>query len=129
MSHGKAIPRYLVVGALCALLGNAILIVFDHLGIHYVVSCLVAFVITVVIAYGLHTHWTFGADRSLGGLFRYGAAMTVNLPLSIGLLFVLVTLGGLKMEFAAPATTVLQTAFNYLVASTLIRPRSRDLAR
>ena len=125
MSHGKAIPRYLVVGAVCALLGNGILIAFDYFGIHYVVSCLVAFVITVVIAYGLHTHWTFGADRSLSGLLRYGAAMTVNLPLSLGLLFVLVTLGGLKMTFAAPATTVLQTAFNYLVASTIIRPRSR----
>lgn len=129
MSHGRAIPRYLVVGALCALVGNAILIAFDYLGIHYVVSCLVAFVITVVIAYGLHTHWTFGADRSVRGLIRYSAAMTMNLPLSLGLLFLLVTVGGLKMAFAAPAMTVLQTAFNYLVASTLIGRSSHDLAR
>ena len=124
MSHVRTIPRYLVVGGALALLSNVILIVFDRLGIHYVVSCLVAFVITLILAYGLHTHWTFGAERSLGGLLRYGAAMALNLPLSMALLFVLVSLGGLKMALAAPAATVILTAFNYVVAATLMRRRS-----
>jgi putative flippase GtrA len=123
MSHVTAIPRYLVVGGALALLSNAILIAFDQLGIHYVLSCLVAFVVTLLLAYGLHTHWTFGAERSLGGLLRYGAAMALNLPLSIMLLFVLVSLGGLKMAVAAPAATIILTAFNYAVAATLMRRR------
>lgn len=123
MSHAKAIPRYLVVGGALALLSNAILIVFDYFGIHYVISCAVAFVITLILAYGLHTHWTFGSERSLGGLFRYGAAMALNLPLSVVLLFGLVSVGGLTMVIAAPAATIILTAFNYVVAATLMRRR------
>lgn len=125
MSHARTIPRYLLVGGASALLSNAILITFDHFGIHYVVSCLVSFVITLILAYGLLTHWTFGAERSLGGLLRYGAAMALNVPLSIAMLFVLISRGGLTMAIAAPAATVMLTAFNYLVAATLMRPRSR----
>jgi putative flippase GtrA len=125
MSHVRAIPRYLVVGGALALLSNAILIALDQVGTHYVVSCVVAFVTTLVLAYALHTHWTFDAERSLGGLFRYGAAMALNLPLSIALLFVLISLGGLTMAVAAPVATVSLTVFNYLVATTLMRPRSQ----
>jgi putative flippase GtrA len=125
MSHARTIPRYLLVGGALALLSNVILIAFDHFGIHYVVSCAVAFATTLILAYGLHTHWTFDAERSFGGLLRYGAAMALNLPLSVALLFVLISIGGLKMVVAAPAATIILTAFNYVVAATLMRPRSR----
>jgi putative flippase GtrA len=125
MSHARSIPRYLVVGGASALLSNVILIGFDRLGINYVVSCVVAFVITLTLAYGLHTHWTFGAERSLSGLLRYGAAMALNLPLSLVLFFALISLAGLSMVVAAPAATIILTAFNYIAAATLIGPRSQ----
>ena len=130
MNHVRSIPRYLVVGGGLALLSNAILIVFDQFGIHYIVSCVVAFVITLILAYGLHTHWTFDAKRSLSGLLRYGAAMALNLPLSVALLFVLVSLAGLTMAVAAPLATIALTVLNYLIAATLLRSRPRsDVAR
>jgi putative flippase GtrA len=106
-------------------LSNAILIAFDHFGIHYVVSCVVAFGFTLILAYGMHTRWTFGAARSLIGLLRYGAAMALNLPVSVALFFVLVTLCGLPMVVAAPTATVILTLFNYLAAATLIGTRPR----
>ena len=126
MSHMRTIPRYLVVGAALALLSNAMLIAFDRFRVHYAVSCTIAFVVTLMLAYGLHTHWTFGAERSVGGLLRYGAAMALNLPVSIALLFMLVTLGGLTMPFAAPAATILLTAFNYIIAATLMQQRRQS---
>ena len=126
MSHARTIPRYMVVGGGLALLSNVILIALDQVGIHYAVSCAVAFIITLTLAYGLHTHWTFGAERSLGGLIRYGAAMALNLPVSIAILFVLVSLCGLTMAIAAPAATVMLTIFNYVVAATLMKPRSQQ---
>jgi putative flippase GtrA len=124
MSHVRAIPRYLVVGGACALLANVILIGFDQLHINYAVSSVVAFVTTLLIAYTLHADWTFGAERSLVGLLRYGTAMAINLPLSIALLFVLIDVLGFRMAVAAPAATVLQTVINYLLAANTIRARS-----
>jgi putative flippase GtrA len=124
VTHRRTIPRYLIVGAALALISNLILIVFDRLGIHYAVSCVVAFLVTLVLAYWLHTHWTFEANRSFVGLFRYGAAMLMNVPISIMLLFMLVTVGGMSMILAAPAATVLLTLCNYLIARALMLPRS-----
>jgi putative flippase GtrA len=121
--HRAAIPRYLVVGGLCALVANAILIGFDRLGIHYVVSSVVSFVTTLMLAYGLHAQWTFNAPPSFGRFIRYGAAMALNLPLSMALLFILVDVAGLKMIVAAPLATALQTILNYVIARAIIRPR------
>jgi putative flippase GtrA len=125
MSHARTIPRYLVVGGALALLSNAILIVMDYFGIHYAISCVVAFAITLILAYGLHTHWTFRAERSLGGLLRYGGGMALNLPISVALLFLLVSVCGLTMAIAAPAATIMLTAFNYFFAASVMRPRSQ----
>jgi putative flippase GtrA len=126
MNHGRSIPRYLVVGGASALLSNVILIGLDAIGINYVVSCVVAFVTTLILAYGLHTHWTFGAERSLSGLLRYGAVMALNLPLSLALFYLLISLAELSMVVAAPTATIILTVFNYVVAATLIRPRSQS---
>jgi putative flippase GtrA len=115
-----------VVGGLCALLANFILIGLDRLGTNYTFSSVLAFLVTVFVAYALHTDWTFGGERSFTGLIRYAAAMAMNLPLSILLLFILIDLCGLRMLVAAPLATILQTAFNYWVAATLIRPRSAN---
>jgi putative flippase GtrA len=121
MRHGTTLPRYLLVGGTCALLGNSILIGFDLLGITYFVSSVVSFGVNVLLAYGLHTRWTFQTRRSFAGLIRYGAAMAINLPFSLALLFMLIDIGGLRMFVAAPLATVIQTAFNYLVATRLFR--------
>lgn len=120
MINFRALPRYLVVGAVMAVISNIILIGFDKLHIHYVVSCLTAFVVTLVLAYGLHTHWTFGASRSFMGLLRYGAAMSMNVPVSMALFFLLISVLGVPMIFAAPLTTVLLTAINYVVTYLLM---------
>jgi putative flippase GtrA len=112
----------LIVGGVCALLGNAILIGFDFLHIHYAVSATVGFVVTLLVAYALHTKWTFEAERSFARLLRYGAAMAINLPLSMALLFMLVDVSALKMVIAAPLATILQTAFNYVVTARLMSP-------
>lgn len=125
LTHARSVPRYLVVGAACALLANGILIGFDQFGIPYVVSSVAAFAITLVLAYALHTRWTFGAERSVGGLMGYGAAMALNLPISIALLFLFISVLGLEMAVAAPLATVFQTGINYLVAALLIRPSAR----
>jgi hypothetical protein len=58
-------------------------------------------------------------------LLRYGTAMALNLPISLALLFVLISIVGLSMAVAAPAATVMLTVFNYAIAAALMRPRSR----
>jgi putative flippase GtrA len=106
--------RYLLVGGTCAALHNAILIGFDRVGVHYVVSSAVSFVVVDLVGYFLHTGFTYKAPRRPSTLARYTVAMAANYPFIVGLLFLMVTLGGVPVPIAAPAGTVILFGWNFL---------------
>jgi putative flippase GtrA len=115
------IPRYAVVGALCAGLYNLIMIAGDALGAGHVskavlniVSNTVAFVVNVAIGYTLHCKFTFSEPMSLRGLARYTAAMLLNLPLSIGGIALFNGLIRLPMWLASPLVTAFLFCWNYV---------------
>jgi putative flippase GtrA len=112
----RAVPRYLVVGATCAGLHNVIMITGDFLGLHYVASTLVSFVIVSLCGYRLHSTFTFDRALSMSSLWRYALAMAVNLPGSIALMFVFCDLAGLPVAAAAPATTVILFLWNFAMS-------------
>ncbi len=112
----RAAPRYLVVGAACAVLHNVIMITGDLLGLHYVASTLVSFVIVVLCGYGLHSTFTFGRELSVSSLWRYALGMAANLPGSIVLMFVFCDLAGIAVAVAAPATTVVLFVWNFVMS-------------
>ena len=110
----EPIPRYVVVGALCAGLYNLIMIAGDALGVHFVVSSVVAFVVNVLVGYALHCLYTFAERMNARGLLRYAAAMLLNLPLSILGVWLLNRLATLPMWIASPAVTVVLFGWNYV---------------
>ena len=112
--------RYTIVAASCALLHNAIIIGMDWLGIHYVVASFVSFVVVASVGYLLHCAFTFDAERSPASFGRYLAAMALNLPLSIVLLFLFHDLCGLAMVIASPAATVALFVVNYFLSAWAI---------
>jgi putative flippase GtrA len=108
------IPRYIVVGALCAGLYNAIMIAGDAVGVSYVVSSVVAFVLNVLIGYTLHCLYTFTEKLSFRGLARYTAAMLITLPLSLGGVALLHGVLRLPMWIASPLVTAFLFCWNYV---------------
>jgi putative flippase GtrA len=113
--------RYLIVGGACAATYNAIMIGGDFLGLHYVVSTLVSYVVVVALGFVLHSTFTFSQTPSRPGFVRYALAMAANLPISVVLMFCLVTLGGLPVALAAPLCTVIMIAWNYGASHWAIR--------
>jgi putative flippase GtrA len=108
------IPRYAVVGALCAGLYNLIMIAGDAAGVNFVASTVVAFVVNVLVGYTLHCRFTFSEPMTLRGLARYTAAMLLNLPLSIVGIWLLHGVLRLPMWLASPAVTAFLFCWNYV---------------
>jgi putative flippase GtrA len=108
------IPRYVIVGAFCAGIYNVTMIAGDALGINYVVSTLVAFVVIVLVGYALHCLYTFSEKLSLIGLARYTGAQMLTLPFSIGGMFALHSLAGLPIWIATPLLTGLLFCWNFV---------------
>jgi putative flippase GtrA len=107
--------RYVLVGALCALVHNLVLIGGDAIGWHYVVSIIASYLIVVALGYGLHTRYTFRSKPSALGFFRYAVPMAANFPASVALMFVLVDLIRLPVWIAAPIGTVVLFIANYVI--------------
>jgi len=116
------LERFFTVGLACALLHNAIMIAGDWLGLHYVASSVLSFASVTGFGYWMHSGWSFpGAQRGRTPFARYALMMSANLPLSIAGMFVFVDLARLPVAVAAPAVTVLLTAFNFLGARWALR--------
>jgi putative flippase GtrA len=112
----RTMPRYLLVSIACALLYNGIMIVGDFVGVHYVASTLVSFVVVVLFGYVLHATFTFGRAFSVGSLWRFALGMAFNLPGSLVLMFLLRGLAGIPVAAAAPATTIILFLWNFAVS-------------
>ena len=106
--------RALVVGLICAIAHNVIMIVGDWFGLHYAVSLVFSFLIVVVLGYRLHSGWTFrGAARTRESFGRYALIASANYPTSLAGMFVFVDLLHFSVPVASPIVTVLLFALNF----------------
>jgi len=108
--------RYLLVGGICALMHNAIMIAGDLAGLHYVVSTIISFSIVTVTGYALHLKFTFRETAHRSSLGRYMLGMTVNFPVSLAGMFLLVDLLGLPVFIAAPLITAALVVWNFVTS-------------
>ena len=118
------IPRYALVGALCAGLYNVIMIAGDALGVNFVASSVFAFVVNVALGYTLHCRFTFSEPMTVRGLARYTAAMLLNLPLSIGGVWLLHGVVRAPMWLASPVVTALLFIWNYVATHWAVVTRA-----
>ena len=124
------IGRFFMVGLTCALLHNAIMIVGDWFGLHYVASSFISFAIVVVVGYRLHSGWTFrAAERSGPSFARYALVASANLPMALAGMFLLVDLAGLTVPIASPLLTVVLFAMNFVGNRWALKARLNPRAR
>ncbi len=109
----KLPARFLLVGVLCALMHNAILLIADWFAIHYVISCVISYAVVVVLGFALHVHFTFQQAPSFQQFWRYAVSMAANYPITLALLFVMCDVARLPVAIAAPVATVLMMVWNF----------------
>lgn len=105
--------RFILIGGVCALLNNILVIGLSHCGIHYLGATLLAFGPVLVVGYALHTVFTFEAPASWLSFGRYALAMAANYPIWIVALYTFCDLLGFSVTIAAPVTTTLVMLWNY----------------
>jgi len=113
--HSRA-ARYMVVGAICAVIHNVVMIVGDFLGFHYLPMNFVSFGIVTVLGYLLHSGFTFRGQLSIAGFMCFAAGLAVGFPISLLVMAVLCTGLGIPVIIAAPTATVVLFVWNYASA-------------
>lgn len=108
--------KYLVVGAFCALMHNAILIAGAAAGISYVIGMFVSYVVCGAVGYHFHVSFTFRSTYSRAGYLRFMGGQATGFLLSFALMGIMCTGLSWPVWIATPIATVLLFAFNYTAA-------------
>lgn len=108
--------RYVFVGAICAVVNNAVIILGDLVGWHYLPMTVFAFVIVTCLGYVLHCRFTFAERSSLRGLMRFAFAAAASFPLSVAVMASLCSGLHLPVVVATPVATVVLFLWNYAAA-------------
>jgi putative flippase GtrA len=108
--------RYVVVGGICAVAQNAVMIAGDALGGHFAAVMLLSFVLVTPFAYWLHTAFTFDETRELRSFVRFAAGVATGVPLALLVTGVLCSGLQVPMVVAAPITTIVLFFWNYCSA-------------
>ncbi len=120
-THAK-IGRYLIAGGTAAFTNIALLFVFtDFLGIWYIASAIMAFILAFIVSFTLQKYWTF-QDGSKDQIHRqaviYLTVAVVNLLVNTGLLYLQVEYLGVYYIFAqliASALIAVESFFVYQI--------------
>jgi putative flippase GtrA len=113
--------RYAAFGLVCALAHCAVMIAGDLAGYSYVTMTVVAYVCVTPLAYLGHAARTFHDKIALRGFLRFAAGVAMGFPLSFFSMAVFCDGFNLPVAIAAPATTVVLFAWNYVSAHWAIR--------
>jgi len=117
--------RYTIVGAICALAYNAVMILGDLAGEHYVPMTILSFGIVTPLGYLIHSNFTFREQLSLRGFLRFASGAAAGFPLSLLSMAILCTGLGLPVVIAAPIATIILFLWNYASAHWAILDRWR----
>jgi putative flippase GtrA len=108
--------RFAIVGVICAATHNAIVLAADWWQIHYALSCLLSYVVVVVLGFALHARVTFEQPPTAASFTRYAVSMAANYPITLALLFLMCDVAGWPVAVAAPTATVLLMTWNFLAS-------------
>jgi putative flippase GtrA len=129
---GRSIIGYAIVSGLCLLISNVVLIAGDWAKLPLSISIGFSYLFVVIIGYVLHSAVSFSRPLALAGFGRYALAMSVNIPLAFGAVWLWRDAIALPMVWAAPLATLCSTGVNFVLSrwavlgglETLIKPWS-----
>lgn len=115
--------RYTLVGAVCAIAHNAIMIAADQVGIHYLPGTVISFLAVTPLGYVLHSRFTFAEPLRVKAFTRFVGGVATAYPISVAMMAVLCSGFGLSVAIATPIATVALFVWNFVAAHWAILPR------
>lgn len=117
--------RYTIVGGICAVGNNVVMILGDLAGINYVPMSVISFLLITPLGYFLHSSFTFKKPFSFGDFVRFFAGVATGFPLYFVIMAILCTGLRLPVIVAVPAATIILFLWNFASAHWAIRRRWR----
>lgn len=117
------LSRYTVVGIVCMISNTIMLVLGDLVGVNYVLTLIVAFVLVTPLGYVLHSNFTFKEPMSIARFLHFSSGVAAGFPISLALLALFYSFLHLPMIVASLLTAAILFVWNYALAHWAIRRR------
>jgi len=116
MAFKKQLAKFIVVGVFSTLVNYSFFyLLYEFLGIYYLISAASGFIAGVLAGYGFNKKWTFGIkEKAKHYVYKYYITYIVSLVLSLFVLEFLVSQIGLTPEIANLLTIGFTTITNFI---------------
>jgi putative flippase GtrA len=114
--RGCSIVGYAFVSGLCLLISNVVLIAGDWARLPLSISIGFSYLLVVIIGYVLHSMLSFRRPLVLAAFGRYALAMSLNIPLAFGAVWLWRDAVALPMVWAAPLATLCAAGVNFVLS-------------
>ena len=119
LSH--QLVRFAIVGGTGTIVSLVTLYLFtDKVGLNYLISNIVAFMLAVTNNYLWNTLWTFKSSKGISGYVKYIVMSLITFGITTLLLYILTSILGLWYMFSAVITTLCGFMFNYVISKYII---------
>jgi len=115
--------RYTLVGAVCAVASNVVMILGSLAGSNYISLSIIIYLVVTPFGYLLHARFTFGTNRSWRDFFRFIAGVASGVPVYFSLMALFCSGLHLPIAVASLVTTAVLYAWNYASAHWALRCR------
>lgn len=117
----RELLRYGTVGIIGASIDIGLLNVFVQFHMMDIYNALVlAFLISVVVSYFFHSHWTFKVRRKPMNLLVYCLSALVGLIINFTIMYLLIEGWGVWYNYAKLSAVFITVIWNYVISKTLI---------
>ncbi len=116
--------RFLLVGAFTLVLDYAFLLALTELlGVYYIVSATLSFLIAVIVNYCLCQYWVFNDAKSMNGarFMLFVGSSVVALALNAGIIRISVEWLQLNYLYGKILSTIMVTLWNYVTKRAACR--------
>ena len=117
----KELVKYGVVGVIGAIIDIGLLNIFVHFTKMDVYNSLVvAFLLSVMVCYFLHSHWTFQVKKKPIKLMVYILSAIVGLIINFTVMYLLIEGWDLWFNYAKIIAILIALMWNYTISKTLV---------
>jgi putative flippase GtrA len=109
----RGLTRYTIVSVICLIIQNIILISSDFTSLHYQTAVILSTIVLIPVGFLLQAYFTFSVERTFSAFFRYSVALSLNLPLTMLIAWILCGILKFPMMIASPVMSVMLYGWNY----------------
>lgn len=119
--------RFIIVGFINTFNYYVIYLIFIHLlNVNYIISHILAFLISMVGSFFLNSYFTYQTKPSIKKFLQFPITYVVNITVTTLSIYILVDLMGLNKTISPLIASLIAIPFTFIISKKVLKPKQEE---